>query len=64
MVDIKKLAKLMNEQGINNRMLANAIGVSEAFAHYIVEGKKQPSLVVYTELCNYLGVSLDELATK
>ena len=64
MVDIKKLAKLMNEQGINNRMLANAIGVSEAFAHYIVKGKKQPSLVVYTELCNYLGVSLDELATK
>lgn len=61
MVDIKKLAKLMNEQGINNRMLANAIGVSEAFAHYMVEGKKQPSLVVYTELCNYFEVSLDYL---
>ena len=64
MVDTKKLAKLMSERRINNRMLANAIGVSEAFAHYIVVGKKQPSLVVYTELCSYFGVSLDELAIK
>lgn len=64
MLDTKKLSKLMEERGVNNRMLANAIGVSEAFAHYMVEGKKQPSLVVYTELCNHFGVSLDELIKK
>lgn len=61
MVDTKKLSKIMEQQGINNRMLADALGVSEAFAHYLVEGKKQPSLVVYTALCDYLDVSLDYL---
>ena len=61
MLNTEKLKKLMDEQRINNRKLADAIGVTEQFVHYMVKGKKQPSLAVYSDMCNVLGVSKDEL---
>ena len=61
MLNTEKLKKLMDEQRLNNRKLADAIGVTEQFVHYMVKGQKQPSLAVYADMCNVLGVSKDEL---
>lgn len=61
MLNTEKLKKLMEHHGFNNRKLADAIGVTEQFVHYMVNGKKQPSLAVYSDMCNVLGVSKDEL---
>ena len=64
MIDTKKLAKLMEKQGVNNRALANEIHVTEQMVHYIVNGRKIPSLAVYVDLCDFFEVSLDYLIKK
>ena len=59
MLNLKKLAQLMAEQGVNNRMLSCELNVTEQMIHYIVNGKRIPSLALYTDMCKFFDVSLD-----
>ena len=64
MINTEKLRKLMNDKNICQRSLSNELGVTEQMVHYILQGKKIPSLAVYSDMCRVLGVSMDELVKE
>ncbi len=64
MINTEKLEELMSEKGITQRGLSVELGVTEQMIHYILQGKKIPSLAVYSDMCRVLGVSMDDLVKE
>lgn len=57
----EKLRYILFERRIDQKALAEAAGVSEAFISYVVNGKKMPSVLVLKKIADYLHVTVDEL---
>lgn len=57
----KNLARILFERGIDQKELADAVGVTEASMSFYVSGKRNPKLEVAKKIADYLGVSLDYL---
>ena len=64
MINTDRLRELMNGKNMSQRDLGNELGVTEQMIHYILQGKKIPSLAVYSDMCRVLGVSMDELVRE
>lgn len=57
----ENLVRILGKKGVTQRELAKAVGVTEMYMSYIVNGFKFPSLAVTVQMADYLGVTLDEL---
>lgn len=61
MFNHEKMAELIREKGIEQKTVAEAVGVSEQAISYFVRGLKDPSLAVLGRIAKVLGVSAAEL---
>lgn len=57
----QNLVRILGKKGITQRELAKAVGITEMFMSYVVNGYKFPSLAVTVKMAEYLEVTLDEL---
>lgn len=57
----ENIKKIMEQKNIAQVELAKAVGVSEAFMSYVIDGKKMPSVPVLKRIAEKLGVLMDEL---
>ncbi len=57
----QNLIRILGQKGVTQRELANAVGTTEMFMSYVVNGYKLPSLAVTVRMAEYLNVTLDEL---
>jgi transcriptional regulator with XRE-family HTH domain len=64
MVNTKKLKKLMEQKGMNQEALADAVGVTQAAMSYILRGLKDPSLKTIVNISKVLGCTIDEITVK
>ena len=58
------LKKKMEEKGLTQAALGEAIGATQAFIGFILSGRKQPSLALAVDLAAALGCTVDELVVK
>ncbi len=56
-----KLLKILDQRGIRQSELAEAVGVSQAYISYLVKGLKQPTAVTLKRIADELGCTMDEL---
>ena len=61
MMNNEKLKKVLEERSIEQQELAQAVGVSQAFMSYVINGLKDPSVAVLKRMADYLKMSVDEL---
>jgi repressor LexA len=61
MINHEKIAELIRAKGIEQKALAEEVGVSEAMMSFIVRGLKEPSLTVLTRIAKALDVPVAEL---
>lgn len=61
MFNYERMAELIREKGIEQKTIAEAVGVSEQAISYFVRGLKDPSLAVLSRIARELGVSAAEL---
>lgn len=52
---------LLDEKDIQQRDLAQAVGVSEACVSYVVNGQKMPSVATLKKMADYIGIGVAEL---
>lgn len=52
---------LLDKKDIQQKELAQAVGVSEACVSYTVNGKKLPSVAVLKKMADYIGIGIAEL---
>ena len=64
MFNHERMAELIREKGIEQKAIANAVGVSEQAISAFVRGLKDPSLTVLTRIARELGVSAAELIVE
>ena len=57
----EKLKAVLNEKGIKQKELAEAVGVSEPFITYLIKGYKQPSVTLLKRMADFLQVKMDDL---
>ncbi len=57
----KKLGDYLREQNLSQRSFGDQIGVSGVMVGYLVEGKKQPSLIIAKRIADAMGTTLDSL---
>ncbi|MBR0443676.1 MAG: helix-turn-helix transcriptional regulator [Clostridia bacterium] len=61
MINGERMKELMKEQGITNKELAEAVGVTEAMISYIIRGLRDTTVATMVRIANRLGVKVDEL---
>ena len=61
MFNHERMAELIREKGIEQKGLAEKVGISEAMMSFVVRGLKEPSLTVLGRIAHELGVSVAEL---
>ena len=61
MFNHERMAEIIREKGIEQKALAEEVGVSEAMMSFIVRGLKEPSLTVLTRIAKALDVPVAEL---
>lgn len=61
MFNHEKMAEIIREKGIEQKGLAEKVGISEAMMSFVVRGLKEPSLTVLGRIAHELGVSVAEL---
>ena len=61
MFNHERMAELIREKGIEQKAIAEAVGVSEQAISYFVRGLKTPSIEILGRIAKYLGVSAAEL---
>ncbi len=60
--NIKEVLKvLIKHKGITQKEFANAIGVQEAAISKWLRGMQIPQVELYDTICDYFGISLDQL---
>lgn len=57
----ERLSALMDEQGLNQKELASAIGVTESAMSYYVKGSRIPRGDILTRMANALNTTTDYL---
>lgn len=60
----EKLKKILEEKKITQAELAEKVGISQAYASYLLNGFKQPSVELLKRIADFLNVSLDELVRR
>lgn len=63
MINGTRIKELMREQGITNKELAEAAGVTEPMISYVLRGYRDTTVSVMVRIANRLGVTLDEIVT-
>lgn len=61
MFNYERMAELIREKGIEQKAVAEAVGVSEQAVSYFVRGLKSPSIEVLSRIAKVLDVSAAEL---
>ncbi len=61
MVNHERIKELIAEKGIEQKALAEEVGVSATMIGYIVKGLKEPSVAVLARIARQLGVPVGEL---
>ena len=61
MFNHERMAEILREKGIEQKTVAEAVGVSEQAISYFVRGLKDPSLAILGRIAKELGVSVAEL---
>ena len=57
----EKLRILREQHGLSQRMLAEELGFTPAYIHFLETGKKKPNVELAIKLADLFGVSLDVL---
>jgi len=57
----EKLKRAMDNCDVTQAELAEAVGVTQAFMSYMVNGIKKPSIDVLKRVAEYLHVSMEDL---
>lgn len=60
----ENVKKLMDKQNVQQKDIAEAAGVSQAFISNMLKGYKIPSVQVLQRIAEYLGVTVDDLISK
>lgn len=60
----ENLRELMNEKGISQQTLANAVGVSEASVSFWLSGRKYPTPGKVQKIADFFGVRKSRLIDK
>lgn len=63
MINGERIKELMKEQGITNKELAEAVGVTEPMISYIIRGLRDTTVGTMVKIANRLGVTPDEIVT-
>ena len=58
---VAALKKLCEQKGMSPHALAKEAGISTSTMSYLMKGKTRPQVYTVLELCNVLGVSINEL---
>ena len=58
------LKKLCEQKGMSPHALAKEAGISTSTISYLMKGKTRPQVYTVLELCNVLGVSINELFSR
>lgn len=61
MVDCEKIKSLIAEKKLEQKDVAEAVGVSEQMISYIVRGLREPSVTVLTRIAKLLDCAPGEL---
>ena len=61
MVDCEKIRSLIAEKKLEQKDVAEAVGVSEQMISYIVRGLREPSVTVLTRIAKVLDCAPGEL---
>jgi repressor LexA len=61
MFNYERMAELIREKGIEQKTVAEAVGVSEQAVSYFVRGLKSPSIEVLSRIAKVLDVPAAEL---
>ena len=61
MFNYERMNELIREKGIDQKTLAEAVGVSNQAITYLARGIKDPSLAVLGRIAHELGVTASEL---
>ena len=60
----ENMKAIMKQKKITSRTLAPAIGISETYVSYLLNGKKSPTFKLVEKIAAYLGVPIEALITK
>ena len=58
---VAALKRLCEQKGMSPHALAKEAGISTSTMSYLMKGKTRPQVYTVLELCNVLGVSINEL---
>ena len=58
---VAALKRLCEQKGMSPHALAREAGISTSTISYLMKGKTRPQVYTVLELCNVLGVSINEL---
>ena len=60
----RTLSMLRKEQGISQRKVAAALGISQALLSHYENGTREPGLAFVCRVCDYYGVTADYLLCR
>lgn len=63
-VMVAALKRLCEQKGMSPHALAKEAGISTSTISYLMKGKTKPQVYTVLELCNVLGVSINELFNR
>ena len=61
---VAALKKLCEQKGMSPHAMAKEAGISTSTISYLMKGKTRPQVYTVLELCNVLGVSINELFSR
>lgn len=61
MLNKELLKKYLKENGISHAKFGEMIGCNQQFVSFMLAGKKQPSLLLFANMCQVTGYTADEL---
>ena len=64
MVNGEKIHQLMAEKGIQNKKMAEEVGISEAMMTYIIKGLREPNVSTLVRISLVLECTVDELVRR
>lgn len=59
-----RLKQLIQETGVSQRQVADAIGVTEPAMNHYINGRREPDIATLIKLADYFDVSIDYLVGR
>ena len=59
-----RLKQLIQETGVSQRQVAEAIGVTEPAMNHYINGRREPDITTLVKLADYFDVSIDYLVGR